>query len=83
MPIYQYECRNGHRFERLESIGDPPRKRCPTCRTKVRRVVAPVGIIFKGSGFYITDNRQIGAGEGEKPSPKAKEKKKESPSDSE
>jgi putative FmdB family regulatory protein len=59
MPTYVYECRKcGHRFEEFQSISDPPRKRCPQCRSGVRRVVTPGGgLVFKGSGFYITDYR--------------------------
>ena len=64
MPIYAYECRNCRlNFERMQSITEEPVKICPRCGGQVRRVVQPVGIIFKGSGFYITDNRQISAPE--------------------
>ncbi len=57
MPTYVYECRRcAHRFEVFQSIMDAPRRRCPQCRGAVRRVVMPGGgLIFKGSGFYITD----------------------------
>ena len=60
MPTYVYECRKcGHRFEEFQSISDPPRKRFPKCRSAVRRVVTPGGgLVFKGSGFYITDYRK-------------------------
>jgi putative FmdB family regulatory protein len=60
MPTYVYECgRCGHRFELLQGINDPPRQRCPECRGKVRRVLLPGGgLIFKGSGFYITDYKR-------------------------
>ena len=59
MPTYEYEClKCGHRFELFQSIKDPPRKRCPKCRGKVRRLLGTgAGMIFKGSGFYITDYR--------------------------
>ena len=59
MPTYEYECQKcGHRFELFQSIKDPPRKRCPKCRGKVRRLLGTgAGMIFKGSGFYITDYR--------------------------
>jgi putative FmdB family regulatory protein len=59
MPTYVYECRKcGHRFEVFHGILDAPRKRCPKCRGAVKRVVsAGGGLIFKGSGFYITDYR--------------------------
>jgi putative FmdB family regulatory protein len=57
MPTYVYECeRCGHRFEVLQGITEPPRQRCPNCRGKVRRLVTPGGgLIFRGSGFYVTD----------------------------
>ena len=58
MPIYEYECNDcGYRFERHQSIASEPVKRCPHCGGAVRRVIYPVGIIFKGSGFYVTDHR--------------------------
>ena len=58
MPVYVYECQKcGNNFELLQAISDPPRKRCPECRGKVRKVITPVGIVFKGSGFYCTDSR--------------------------
>jgi putative FmdB family regulatory protein len=59
MPTYEYECEKcGKRFELFQAITDPPRKRCPFCRGKVRRLVGGgAGMIFKGSGFYATDYR--------------------------
>ena len=58
MPIYLYECDScGLRFERLQRMSDDPLTDCPECEGQVHRVIQPVGIIFKGSGFYITDNR--------------------------
>lgn len=59
MPIYLYECAScGVRFERLQRMSDEPLTVCPECEGPVHRVIQPVGIIFKGSGFYVTDNRQ-------------------------
>jgi putative FmdB family regulatory protein len=60
MPIYEYECRNcGTRFEKMQPITSDPVKICPNCgEEQVRRVIQPVGVIFKGSGWYITDNRK-------------------------
>jgi len=59
MPTYEYECRHcGIRFERRQSVYDEPVSECPDCGGAVRRVLFPVGIIFKGSGFYITDSRR-------------------------
>ena len=59
MPTYEYECEKcGHRFELFQSMSDKPRKRCPKCRGKVRRLIGTgAGMIFKGSGFYATDYR--------------------------
>jgi putative FmdB family regulatory protein len=59
MPIYTYRCENcGVQFERHQSFSDAPLTRCPECLKKtLRKVYLPVGIVFKGSGFYATDNR--------------------------
>ena len=58
MPFYEYVCKEcGHRFERFQRMSDDPVKICPECNGEVIRVVQPVGVIFKGSGFYVTDNR--------------------------
>ena len=59
MPIYTYQCENcGVRFERQQSFSDPVLKKCPECLEEaLRKVYTPVGIVFKGSGFYSTDNR--------------------------
>lgn len=59
MPTYEYECgRCEHAFERFQSMTDEPLKRCPKCKGKVRRVIGTgAGLLFKGSGFYITDYR--------------------------
>ena len=58
MPIYEYQCDTcGLRFERCQHMSDEPLKDCPECDGQVRRVIQPIGVIFKGSGFYITDNR--------------------------
>ncbi len=59
MPIYLYQCDScGLRFERLQRMSEEPLTQCPECDGTVHRVIQPVGIIFKGSGFYVTDNRQ-------------------------
>jgi putative FmdB family regulatory protein len=59
MPIYTYRCEScGVQFERHQSYNDAPLKICPECRKKsLKKVIAPVGVVFKGSGFYATDNR--------------------------
>ena len=56
MPIYEYRCPNGHVFELLQRIGDPAPERCEVCAEgPVERVLYPVAVHFKGSGFYTTD----------------------------
>ena len=62
MPTYEYECRKcQHHFELFQSIKDPPRKTCPKCKGPVKRLLGTgAGIIFKGSGFYVTDYRKPG-----------------------
>jgi len=58
MPLYEYECEGcGVRFERRQHMEDEPVRTCPECGGSVHRLIQPVGIIFKGSGFYVTDNR--------------------------
>jgi putative FmdB family regulatory protein len=62
MPIYVYECDQcGLRFERRQSMTAQPCCDCPECEGHVRRVVQPVGVVFKGSGFYVTDHRKSGS----------------------
>ncbi|ACZ39026.1 FmdB family zinc ribbon protein [Sphaerobacter thermophilus] len=59
MPIYEYACGTcGHTFERKQRFSDEPVSECPECGAQVRRVLHPAGIIFKGSGWYITDSRK-------------------------
>lgn len=58
MPIYAYECKEcGVRFERRQGFNDEPITVCPECEGEVHRLIQPAGIIFKGSGFYVTDSR--------------------------
>ncbi len=60
MPIYEYACGScGHRFETKQRFSDDPITTCPECGQSVRRVLHPAGIIFKGSGFYINDSRNV------------------------
>jgi putative FmdB family regulatory protein len=62
MPLYEYACQEcGHRFEVRQGIREDPLTTCPTCGGAIRRVVQPVGIVFKGSGFYKTDSRSSSA----------------------
>jgi len=60
MPTYEYECTKcGHTFEAIQSIKDKPLSRCPECKSAVRRVIfGGLGVIFKGSGYYSTDNKK-------------------------
>jgi len=60
MPTYEYECQKcGHHFELFQSIKEAPKKTCPKCRGRVKRLLGTgAGIIFKGSGFYSTDYRK-------------------------
>jgi putative FmdB family regulatory protein len=59
MPVYSYRCEEcGFQFDRHQKFTDPPLSRCPECgKRSLRKVYTPVGIVFKGSGFYSTDHR--------------------------
>ncbi len=62
MPTYEYKCLAcDNRFERFQGITAPPIEECPECHGKVKRLIGSgAGLIFKGSGFYITDYRSEG-----------------------
>jgi len=80
MPVYEYECGSCHfRFERKQRFDEEPVAMCPRCRGKARRVIHSIPVIFKGGGFYITDNRKGGgkSGKKDKTGKKAEEEKKE------
>ena len=64
MPIYTYRCENcGVQFEQTQKFTDQPLTRCPECGKKsLHKVYTPVGIVFKGSGFYATDHRSPSGG---------------------
>jgi len=68
MPTYEYECQKcGHHYELYQSIKDGPKRTCPKCRGRVKRLLGTgAGLIFKGSGFYITDYRKPSYTEGAK-----------------
>ncbi len=69
MPIYEYECSDCcHQFERKQRFDEEPIAICPLCQGKCRRVINSVPVIFKGSGFYVTDSRGANSalGKGEK-----------------
>lgn len=58
MPTYSYHCDTcGHDFEAVQRFADDPLTECPACEAPIRRVIQPVGVVFKGSGWYITDSR--------------------------
>jgi putative FmdB family regulatory protein len=59
MPIYEYECGLCHfRFERKQGFDEEPISVCPECQGETRRVIHSSPVIFKGSGFYVTDSRK-------------------------
>jgi putative FmdB family regulatory protein len=56
MPIYEYRCPDGHVFELFQRMSDPPAEACEVCgKSPVEKVLYPVSVHFKGSGFYATD----------------------------
>jgi len=55
MPIYEYRCDRGHTFEVVQRMSDEPVTVCTSCDARVQRVMHPVAVHFKGSGFYTTD----------------------------
>lgn len=71
MPTYEYECiKCKYRFEEFQQIREEPLKKCPKCRGQLRRLISGgAGLIFKGSGFYVTDYKRSNL-------PQKKEKKK-------
>ena len=59
MPTYEYACTScGERTEAKQSFSDPPLEKCESCGGKLRKLYSPVGIVFKGSGFYSTDAKK-------------------------
>ncbi|AEJ61901.1 regulatory protein, FmdB family [Spirochaeta thermophila DSM 6578] len=77
MPTYEYECTScGHVFEAFQSISEEPIRECPECGNTVRRLISGgTGIIFKGSGFYVTDSKKSSSS---KPEKKEEKKAKDS-----
>ncbi len=58
MPTYEYACTEcGEHVEVVQSMSDAPLTTCPVCGGRLRKVFAPIGVVFKGSGFYRTDSR--------------------------
>ena len=63
MPTYDYQCTAGHTFEKIHKMSESPRVKCPTCgKPAARRISGGSGLVFKGSGFYITDYGKDGKG---------------------
>ena len=63
MPTYEYQCPEGHVFEKFQKMTDRPRARCPVCgKPATRKISGGAGLVFKGSGFYITDYGKDGKG---------------------
>src|SRR4051794_40414251 len=59
VPVYEYACTAcGERLEARQSFTDDPLTECPVCSGRLRKVLSPVGVVFKGSGFYRTDSRK-------------------------
>jgi putative FmdB family regulatory protein len=74
MPIYEYECGHcSYRFEMRQGFDEEPQAMCPQCQGRARRVFHAAPIIYKGSGFYITDSRK-----GKEPETETNKEKSES-----
>jgi len=74
VPVYEYACTEcGERLEVRQSFTDDPLTECPVCSGQLRKVLSPVGVVFKGSGFYRTDSRKAS---GESADKKDKKEKK-------
>ncbi|HEY7635886.1 MAG TPA: zinc ribbon domain-containing protein [Gemmatimonadales bacterium] len=63
MPTYEYQCPEGHVFDKFQKMTDKPRAKCPVCgKMAARKISGGAGLVFKGSGFYITDYGKDGKG---------------------
>ncbi len=83
MPTYEYECPEGHAFEKFQRITEKPRTKCPVCgKVATRKISGGAGLVFRGSGFYITDYGKDGKGPRKAESEKPAEKPAESKTDS-
>jgi putative FmdB family regulatory protein len=76
MPTYEYECKScGHFFEIFQSMSDQPLTECPQCGREIRRIInGGTGVIFRGSGFYVTDKKGGNKAGPEKAAPKTEGK---------
>jgi len=72
MPTYEYQCPEGHDFELFQKMSEKPRAKCPVCgKPAVRQISGGAGLVFKGSGFYITDYGKDGKGPRKDPTEKS------------
>jgi putative FmdB family regulatory protein len=72
MPTYEYRCPEGHAFEKFQKMSDKPQAKCPVCgKAATRKISGGAGLVFKGTGFYITDYGKDGKGPRKDPSEKA------------
>ena len=70
MPTYEYACKScGERLEVVQSFSDAPLTECPACKGELRKVFQPIGIAFKGSGFYKNDSRSSSSSSAKAKSP--------------
>ncbi len=69
MPLYSYRCEHcGVQFDRRQHFDEPALRKCPECgKLALRKLIAPVGVVFKGSGFYSTDHRSTSGMKSSKP----------------
>ena len=68
MPTYEYICAAGHSFEAFQKISERPKSKCPQCgKPAQRKISGGAGLLFKGSGFYITDYGKDGKGPRKEP----------------
>jgi len=76
MPTYEYEClKCGYRFDLFHGINEEPEVSCPKCNGQARKLIgAGIGLIFKGTGFYITDYKKKNSKEGSKEGKKGDDK---------
>jgi putative FmdB family regulatory protein len=61
VPVYEYRCSKGHEYEKTEGFSAPAEQKCMFCRAKAKRQISRPAVIFKGSGFYSTDNKRSSA----------------------
>jgi putative FmdB family regulatory protein len=77
MPTYEYHCPDGHTFEKFQKMSDKPRANCPVCgKAASRKISGGAGLVFKGTGFYITDYGKDGKGPRKETTEKAEKPEK-------